>query len=253
MDAPSLEAFKARLDVALGSLVCWLATLHIAGGWNKMIIVVLSNPGHSMILRYDFYKFLSAAIIAQVTVKPVFYPLLSTPMQHKPKPSVTSLARCKLPQVDQLCTTMMTDGKEIIWGKTRKQTTKKPYGAQLIYKYLQKAAWKCPARAGDEHRHGMEQQGKRLGEQGLFCCQVLFSPFQKNKISQEILPVWYSHHCHGRLNTRPSLPAPSSLGWSRIMPTSDLTGMPQIEMKLSISLTQAWPYCLDNMQLLIPV
>jgi len=32
VDAPSLEAFKARLDVALGSLVCRLATLHIAGG-----------------------------------------------------------------------------------------------------------------------------------------------------------------------------------------------------------------------------
>ena len=32
VDAPSLEAFKARLDVALGSLVCWLATLHMAGG-----------------------------------------------------------------------------------------------------------------------------------------------------------------------------------------------------------------------------
>jgi len=30
VDAPSLEAFKARLDVALGSLVCWLAILHIA-------------------------------------------------------------------------------------------------------------------------------------------------------------------------------------------------------------------------------
>ena len=29
--APSLEAFKAGLDVALGSLVYWLATLHIAG------------------------------------------------------------------------------------------------------------------------------------------------------------------------------------------------------------------------------
>jgi len=29
VDAPSLEAFKARLDVAL---VWWLATLHIAGG-----------------------------------------------------------------------------------------------------------------------------------------------------------------------------------------------------------------------------
>jgi len=30
VDAPSLEAFKARLDVALGSLVRWLATLHKA-------------------------------------------------------------------------------------------------------------------------------------------------------------------------------------------------------------------------------
>ena len=32
VDAPSLEAFKARLDMVLGSLVQWLATLHIAGG-----------------------------------------------------------------------------------------------------------------------------------------------------------------------------------------------------------------------------
>ena len=32
MDAPSLEAFNARLDVALGSLVWWLVTLHVAGG-----------------------------------------------------------------------------------------------------------------------------------------------------------------------------------------------------------------------------
>ena len=31
VDAPSLEAFKARLDVALGSLLSWLVTLHIAG------------------------------------------------------------------------------------------------------------------------------------------------------------------------------------------------------------------------------
>ena len=31
VDAPSLEAFKVKLDVALGSLVWWLATLHIAG------------------------------------------------------------------------------------------------------------------------------------------------------------------------------------------------------------------------------
>ena len=32
VDAPSLEAFKARLDVALGSLVCWLVTLHMHCG-----------------------------------------------------------------------------------------------------------------------------------------------------------------------------------------------------------------------------
>ena len=32
VDAPSLDAFKARLDLALGSLIWWLATLHIAGG-----------------------------------------------------------------------------------------------------------------------------------------------------------------------------------------------------------------------------
>ena len=38
VDAPSVEAFKARLDVALDSLVRWLATLHIAGGWNSVII-----------------------------------------------------------------------------------------------------------------------------------------------------------------------------------------------------------------------
>jgi len=50
VDAPSLQAFKARLDVVLGSLGCWLATLHIAGGWNWVVIVVLFNPGHSMIL-----------------------------------------------------------------------------------------------------------------------------------------------------------------------------------------------------------
>ena len=50
VDAPSLQAFKARLDVALGSLVCWLATLHIAGGWNGMSIVVLFNSVHSMTL-----------------------------------------------------------------------------------------------------------------------------------------------------------------------------------------------------------
>ena len=32
VDAPSMEAFKARLGVVLDSLVLWLATLHIAEG-----------------------------------------------------------------------------------------------------------------------------------------------------------------------------------------------------------------------------
>ena len=32
VDAPSLEAFKTRLDVALGSVISWLVTLHIARG-----------------------------------------------------------------------------------------------------------------------------------------------------------------------------------------------------------------------------
>ena len=32
VDAPLLEVFKPRLDVALGSLVWWLVTVCIAGG-----------------------------------------------------------------------------------------------------------------------------------------------------------------------------------------------------------------------------
>jgi len=32
VDAPSLQAFKARLGVSLVSLVWWLAILHIGGG-----------------------------------------------------------------------------------------------------------------------------------------------------------------------------------------------------------------------------
>jgi len=34
VDAPSLQAFKARLDVALGSLVGWLVTVHMAAELN---------------------------------------------------------------------------------------------------------------------------------------------------------------------------------------------------------------------------
>ena len=33
-DAPSLEAFKARVGWALGSFTWWLAALPIAGDWS---------------------------------------------------------------------------------------------------------------------------------------------------------------------------------------------------------------------------
>ena len=52
VDALNLEAFKARLDVALVwlvTLVWWLVTLPVALGLKLDIIMVLFNPGHSMI------------------------------------------------------------------------------------------------------------------------------------------------------------------------------------------------------------
>ena len=52
VDAPSLEAFKARLDVALGSPVWWLVTLHIAGGLKLDDHCGPFQPfsGHTMVL-----------------------------------------------------------------------------------------------------------------------------------------------------------------------------------------------------------
>ena len=48
--APSLEALKASLDGALGSLSWWGAALPVAGGWNQMISMVPSNLSRSMSL-----------------------------------------------------------------------------------------------------------------------------------------------------------------------------------------------------------
>ena len=55
VDAPSLEAFKTRLDVALSSLVWWLATLHTAGGLklDDHCGPFQPRPCYDMILRYD--------------------------------------------------------------------------------------------------------------------------------------------------------------------------------------------------------
>jgi len=48
VDAPSLEAFKARLNGA-GSLIWWVASLPMAGGWSLMIFKVPYNPSYSVI------------------------------------------------------------------------------------------------------------------------------------------------------------------------------------------------------------
>ena len=47
MDALSLEASKAWLDGALGSLSWWVATLPMVGGWNWVGFKDLSNLRHS--------------------------------------------------------------------------------------------------------------------------------------------------------------------------------------------------------------
>ena len=60
VDAPSLEAFKVRPDVALGSLVWWLATLHIAGGLKLHDHYGPFQPrpfSGSMILSFDAHRF----------------------------------------------------------------------------------------------------------------------------------------------------------------------------------------------------
>ena len=77
MDAPSLEAFKARLDVALGSLVWWLATLLWQGYWNS-IFEVLFNPGHSMNgYHRDRFYVMKGAYIVTMLLKCEFRSLLN--------------------------------------------------------------------------------------------------------------------------------------------------------------------------------
>ena len=49
-DAPSLGAFKARLDRALSNLIWLKMPLLIAGGWATWPFKVTSNPNYSMIL-----------------------------------------------------------------------------------------------------------------------------------------------------------------------------------------------------------
>ena len=55
--APSLEALRARLDGALGSLSCWVAALPMAGGWGCVGFKVPSSQSCFMILRTPFQLF----------------------------------------------------------------------------------------------------------------------------------------------------------------------------------------------------
>lgn len=49
VDVLSLEALKAKLDGAQGSLTWWVAELPLAQGWDLMIIKISSNLSHSII------------------------------------------------------------------------------------------------------------------------------------------------------------------------------------------------------------
>jgi len=58
VDAPPLEAFKARLDVALGSLVWWLVTPHIAGELktDEHCGPFQLRPFYDSMIRFSMYE-----------------------------------------------------------------------------------------------------------------------------------------------------------------------------------------------------
>ena len=57
VDAPSLEAFKARLDVALGSLLSWLVTLPTAVGLKLDDLCGPFQPRPFYDINVDFISF----------------------------------------------------------------------------------------------------------------------------------------------------------------------------------------------------
>jgi len=52
LSSKQLPVFKARLDGTLGSLIWWVVTLPMAGGWNWMVFKIPSNLSRSVILRF---------------------------------------------------------------------------------------------------------------------------------------------------------------------------------------------------------
>jgi len=55
--APSLEAFKVRLDGALGCLIWWVVALSVAGGWNWLGFKVPSKVSHPTVLWHLLSSF----------------------------------------------------------------------------------------------------------------------------------------------------------------------------------------------------
>ena len=60
-----LKAFKARLDVALGSLVWWLVTLHVAGGLklDDHYGPFQPRPFYDSMILYDSSRSVSQAVL----------------------------------------------------------------------------------------------------------------------------------------------------------------------------------------------
>lgn len=138
---------------------------------------------HYYLLIY-FYKFLSPAFIVRVTVKLFFY-FLSLYLHS------AGQKHLRLPSLDASCHAWINYAA-LQWLTVKKSfgeattTTTKAYGAQLIYKYLQKEAWKHPAWAGDAHgRHGEEHQGKRPREQGFFVVRFCFLLSKKTRTARK--------------------------------------------------------------------
>ena len=79
VDAPSLEAFKARLDVALGSLVWWLATLHIAEGLklNDHCAPFQPRPSYDSVIirkKVNYWFCISAVLTRQIDHRIIEWP-----------------------------------------------------------------------------------------------------------------------------------------------------------------------------------
>jgi len=66
--APSLEVLKARLDGALGSLICRVAALPTAGGWKWVGFKIPSDP--TILLYYDLLRDIPITALGTASAAP---------------------------------------------------------------------------------------------------------------------------------------------------------------------------------------